>query len=163
MSAPKDYRALLHELLRLRWAEGPLADETEGSYAERFDDIWDRMTPDERETHEQWARTHRIHAVVFQEDDRVSSGDWVARTLGYDLLGQSDTRSGAIALLKAAVEQYMHLFRQPLVHVHPPAVSFIEWAAAGLLAKRKYESDEHLLIERDDMTETWTLYVAVLE
>lgn len=165
MTAAADYRALLQELLRRRWAEGPLGEDVESEYAGRQEDLWDAMTPDERETHEQWLKQNRIHAVVFADG---GTDCWTARCLAYDLLGSGPTKLAAIDDLRNVVEQYAHLFRsKTVVHLHPPPASVVDWAVGRLIARLMLQGtkgDELLLIVPECApTETWTLYVLDLD
>jgi len=164
MSHADDYRELLRQLLRRRWAEGPLEDEVECDYTARFEDIWDAMTPDERETQDQWTRKNRIHAVVFEEGD--GEPGWAARCLAYNIVGKGTSKRAAIEDLKLAVVRYAHLLRQPvLTHVHPPPPSVIDWAVGKLIARimlRGTKGDELLFIEPEQKSEAWTLYVVDL-
>jgi hypothetical protein len=170
MSAAEDYRTLLHALLRRRWAEGPLGDPVEAEYAGRFEDLWEAMTPDEQEAHERWLKDSRLHAVVFQETDPACPG-WVARTLGYDFIGESATKRGAIENLAFAIQSEVGHFaiadtRGPFEELARPPRRFVEWAVGRLIARimlHGTKGDDLLLIEHERQPETWTLYVLDLD
>jgi hypothetical protein len=169
MSHADDYLRLTHELLRRRWKEDPLPVDTETDYIGRLDDIWEMMTATEQESCESWLKDSRLHAVVFQDTDPACPC-WIARTLGYDFIGESDTKRGAIANLVRGIEAEIGHFaladaRGPFQLVPSPPRGFIEWAVGTLIQRlllKGAKGDDLLLIEHERQPEKWTLYVVDL-